>query len=83
MRSFSFFDAKKHDWNAEPGEFNILVGSSSAKNRTAVEIYTQANRADVQGALRRATVLSGVAGALKEPQPGLRHIIKRRPHYNR
>lgn len=30
-RSFSFFDAKKHDWNAEPGEFTILVGSSSAK----------------------------------------------------
>lgn len=30
-RSFSFFDVKKHDWNAEPGEFAILVGSSSAK----------------------------------------------------
>lgn len=30
-RSFSFFDVKKHDWNAEPGEFTILVGSSSAK----------------------------------------------------
>ena len=31
VRSFSFFDVKKHDWKAEPGEFTILVGSSSAK----------------------------------------------------
>jgi beta-glucosidase len=30
-RSFSFFDVNKHGWNAEPGEFTILVGSSSAK----------------------------------------------------
>jgi beta-glucosidase len=30
-RSFSYFDVKKHEWNAEPGDFNILVGSSSQK----------------------------------------------------
>jgi beta-glucosidase len=30
-RSFSFFDVNRHDWNAEPGDFNILIGSSSAK----------------------------------------------------
>jgi beta-glucosidase len=30
-RAFSFFDVKKHSWTAEPGEFAILVGSSSAK----------------------------------------------------
>lgn len=30
-RSFSFFDVKEHDWRAEPGDFSILVGSSSAK----------------------------------------------------
>ena len=30
-RSFSYFDVKKHDWNADAGDFNILVGSSSAK----------------------------------------------------
>jgi beta-glucosidase len=30
-RSFSYFDVKKHDWNAAPGDFDILVGSSSAK----------------------------------------------------
>jgi beta-glucosidase len=30
-RAFSFFDMKKHAWSAEPGEFAILVGSSSAK----------------------------------------------------
>jgi beta-glucosidase len=30
-RAFSFFDVKKADWNAEPGDFAILVGSSSAK----------------------------------------------------
>jgi len=32
-RAFSFFDMKKHAWSAEPGEFAILVGSSSAKSR--------------------------------------------------
>ena len=31
IRSFSYFDTKKHDWNADPGDFDILVGSSSAK----------------------------------------------------
>jgi beta-glucosidase len=30
-RAFSFYDEKKHEWRAEPGEFAILVGSSSAK----------------------------------------------------
>jgi len=30
-RAFSFFDVKKHQWSAEPGEFAILVGSSSAR----------------------------------------------------
>jgi len=30
-RAFSFYDVKKHDWRAEPGEFSILVGSSSAE----------------------------------------------------
>jgi len=30
-RSFSFFDVKKGDWRAEPGDFDILIGSSSAK----------------------------------------------------
>jgi beta-glucosidase len=30
-RSFSFFDVKRHDWSAEPGDFNIFVGGSSAK----------------------------------------------------
>ena len=30
-RAFSFYDVKKHAWSAEPGEFAILVGSSSAK----------------------------------------------------
>jgi beta-glucosidase len=29
--AFSFFDVKKHQWSAEPGEFAILVGSSSTK----------------------------------------------------
>jgi beta-glucosidase len=28
-RAFSFYDVKKSDWNAEPGEFTILVGGSS------------------------------------------------------
>jgi beta-glucosidase len=32
-RAFSFFDVNKHDWHAEPGDFSILVGSSSADIR--------------------------------------------------
>jgi beta-glucosidase len=32
-RAFSFFDVKKHDWRAEPGDFGILIGSSSADIR--------------------------------------------------
>jgi len=28
-RAFSFYDVKKKDWSAEPGDFTILVGSSS------------------------------------------------------
>ena len=30
-RAFSYYDIKKHDWTVEPGDFEILVGSSSAK----------------------------------------------------
>ncbi len=30
-RAFSFYDVKSKDWKAEPGVFNILVGSSSQK----------------------------------------------------
>jgi beta-glucosidase len=32
-RAFSFFDVNKHDWRAEPGDFAILIGSSSADTR--------------------------------------------------
>src|SRR5580698_2134411 len=30
-RSFSYYDVAKHGWVAEPGDFGIIVGSSSAK----------------------------------------------------
>ena len=30
-RAFSFYDVAKKDWSAEPGDFAILVGSSSDK----------------------------------------------------
>jgi beta-glucosidase len=30
-RAFSFYDVAKKDWNAEPGDFAILVGGSSDK----------------------------------------------------
>jgi beta-glucosidase len=32
-RSFSYYDVAKQDWQAAPGEFGILVGSSSAEIR--------------------------------------------------
>jgi beta-glucosidase len=30
-RAFQYYDVTKHGWVAEPGEFGVLVGSSSAK----------------------------------------------------
>jgi beta-glucosidase len=30
-RAFSYFDVNKHAWNAEPGDFSIFIGGSSAK----------------------------------------------------
>ena len=30
-RAFSYYDVKKHDWTVAPGDFDVLVGSSSAK----------------------------------------------------
>jgi beta-glucosidase len=30
-RAFSYYDTNKKDWSAEPGDFAILIGSSSAK----------------------------------------------------
>jgi beta-glucosidase len=27
-RAFSFYDVKKKDWSAEPGDFTILLGGS-------------------------------------------------------
>lgn len=29
QRAFSFYDIKRRDWNAEPGEFLLLVDASS------------------------------------------------------
>ena len=30
-RAFSHYDAKIQDWTVDPGEFNVIVGNSSAK----------------------------------------------------
>ncbi|MGA8866719.1 MAG: fibronectin type III-like domain-contianing protein, partial [Candidatus Sulfotelmatobacter sp.] len=30
-RAFSYYDVDKKDWNADPGKFEVLVGSSSDK----------------------------------------------------
>jgi beta-glucosidase len=30
-RAFSYYDVKKHDWTVQPGDFDVLVGGSSAK----------------------------------------------------
>ncbi|HXY50154.1 MAG TPA: glycoside hydrolase family 3 C-terminal domain-containing protein [Terriglobales bacterium] len=30
-RAFSYYDVKRHQWNADPGEFDILVGRSAAQ----------------------------------------------------
>ncbi len=36
--AFSWFDAGAHAWVAEPGEFEILAGSSSADVRSAATV---------------------------------------------
>ncbi len=40
-RDLSFFDAKKHDWVAEPGKFELLVGSSSTDIREKISFEFQ------------------------------------------
>jgi beta-glucosidase len=35
--ALSFFDDKKHDWVAEPGDFEALIGASSADVKTKVK----------------------------------------------
>lgn len=35
-RSFAFFDEKSDDWNVEPGQFELLIGSSSRDIRQSV-----------------------------------------------
>jgi beta-glucosidase len=30
-RAFSYYDVKKHDWTVDPGDFELLVGPSSAQ----------------------------------------------------
>ena len=30
-RAFSYYDVKAHQWNAEPGDFDILIGCSAAQ----------------------------------------------------
>jgi len=30
-RAFSYYDVKKHDWTVDPGDFDLLVGPSSAQ----------------------------------------------------
>ncbi|MDE5437171.1 glycoside hydrolase family 3 C-terminal domain-containing protein [Elizabethkingia meningoseptica] len=39
--ALSFFDAEKHQWVAEPGEFEAQIGSSSADIRTKVKFTLQ------------------------------------------
>ena len=37
-RSLSFFDADKHEWVAEKGDFDVLVGSASDNILTSVRM---------------------------------------------
>lgn len=39
--ALSFFDAAKHQWVAEPGEFEALVGASSTDIKTKVKFTLQ------------------------------------------
>lgn len=38
-QALSFFDAGKHEWVAEPGEFELIVGSSSADIKTKASFW--------------------------------------------
>lgn len=40
-RAFSYYDDKRHDWTADGGEFNVIVGSSSAKAELTGKVIRQ------------------------------------------
>jgi beta-glucosidase len=39
--ALSYFDAGKHDWVAEPGDFEALIGNSSDAIKTKVKFTLQ------------------------------------------
>jgi len=40
-RAFSYYDVKIHDWTADAGEFNVIVGSSSVKAELTGKVNRQ------------------------------------------
>ena len=39
--ALSFFDPVKHDWVAEPGDFEVLIGNSSSDIKTKLKFSLQ------------------------------------------
>ena len=39
--AFAFYDVKKHDWAVDAGDFNVYVGSSSARIELTDKITRQ------------------------------------------
>ena len=39
--ALSFFDADKHEWVCEPGDFEVLIGASSADIRSKVKFTVE------------------------------------------
>ncbi len=40
-RAFAFYDVARHDWHAEPGEFELLVGASSRDIRATATLQLE------------------------------------------
>src|ERR1700679_3222546 len=40
-RAFAYYNVQNHDWTVDPGEFNVYVGSSSARAELTGKIIRQ------------------------------------------
>ncbi len=47
-RSFSYYDVKTHDWIVQPGDYQLLIGSSSQDIRLHGRVRVQGHRARVE-----------------------------------
>ncbi len=74
-RSFAFYDVEIGDWNAESGEYEILIGKSSRDILLAETILLQSS-IKKPFLLDDRTTLGDVLGALEDPQAVIRQMMQ-------